>query len=77
MAKWYSLHTEASNVEAFSLIDVIPYAAAKEDGIFKNPEAEAAYPDEVDTLFILRLSAYEGMEKGIGMGSKINILHQD
>lgn len=73
---WFNIHADFVNQEAFTLIDVIPYNFAKETKIFESPEAEEMYPDEIDSLFILRISGTPGVEDGIRLKIKVNILSE-
>ena len=76
LAVWFNIYSEFVNHEAFSLIDVIPYQYAKKTNIFESPESEELYPDEIDALFILRISGAAGMEDGIPLKIKINVLYE-
>lgn len=73
---WFNVCGDFANQEAFALIDVIPYNNAKETKIFESPEAEEMYPDEIDSLFILRISGTQGAEEGIRLKIKVNILFE-
>lgn len=74
---WYSFHSGLEEIGAFSLIDTIPYRAAKDAGIFDSPEAEAMYPEEIDSLFILRLTGAQGAPDGVKMQIKANVLYEE
>jgi hypothetical protein len=76
VAAWYTIQAFPGNLSDFSLIDVIPYLDARESQTFQSAEAETLYPDQLDKLFILRLSGYPGQEPGIDMTLKIHLLHE-
>jgi len=73
---WHSFDSDFGNLSAFSIIDVIPYQYAKEIKIFESPEAEEAYPDEIDSLFILRISGHPEAKDGVKLQIKISILYE-
>lgn len=73
---WHNIHSDMGNLGAFSLIDVLPYQQAKENGVFESADAEAVYPDRIPSLFILRLAGVPGQEAGVGMTLKVNVLYE-